>query len=65
MPLVPSYIDALRPYEAGRRTEDVAREYGLANVVKLASNENLLGASPRAVEHVRRALDGLNVYPNS
>ena len=29
MPLVPPYIDALSPYEAGRRSEDVQREYGL------------------------------------
>jgi histidinol-phosphate aminotransferase len=65
MPLVPGYIDCLRPYEAGRRSEDVAREYGLKSVIKLASNENPLGASPRAVEHIRQALGDLNQYPNS
>jgi histidinol-phosphate aminotransferase len=65
MPLVPSYIDALRPYEAGLRSEDVQREYGLERVIKLASNENPLGPSPLAIEAIRRSLDNLNIYPNS
>jgi len=64
VPLVPSYIEALRPYEAGRTAESVRRQYGLSRVAKLASNENPLGASPRAVEAVRRSLEGLNLYPN-
>jgi histidinol-phosphate aminotransferase len=64
LPLVPPYIEALRPYEAGRTAESVRRQYGLNRVVKLASNENPLGTSARAVEAVRRSLDGLNFYPN-
>ncbi len=64
MPLVPPYIEALRPYEAGRTAESVRRQYGLSRVAKLASNENPLGSSPRAVEAVRRSLEGLNLYPN-
>jgi histidinol-phosphate aminotransferase len=64
MPLVPSYIASLRPYEAGRNMEEVKREYGLDKVVKLASNENPLGASPLALEAMQRALrGGLNLYP--
>jgi histidinol-phosphate aminotransferase len=65
MPLVPPYIDALSPYEAGRRSEDVQRQYGLERVIKLASNENPLGASPMAIDALRRSLDNLNIYPNS
>jgi histidinol-phosphate aminotransferase len=65
MPLVPPYIDALSPYEAGRRTEDVKREYGLDRVIKLASNENPLGASPLALEALRNAAQELHIYPNS
>ena len=65
MPLVPSDIDALNPYEAGRRSEDVQREYRLEQVIKLASNENPLGPSPMAIEAIRRSLDNLNIYPNS
>ncbi|MDQ2899130.1 MAG: histidinol-phosphate transaminase [Acidobacteriota bacterium] len=64
MPLVPPYIESLRLYEAGRSAEDVRREYGLARVVKLASNENPLGPSPLAIEAIRRNTEGLNVYPN-
>ena len=64
MPLVPPYIESLRPYEAGRTIDEVRRTYGLTNVAKLASNENPLGPSPLAVEAMRRRVDGLNLYPN-
>ena len=64
MPLVPPYIAALRPYEPGRSSEDVQREYGLERVVKLASNENPLGTSPRALEAICQSLDRLHLYPN-
>jgi histidinol-phosphate aminotransferase len=65
MPLVPPYIEALRPYEAGRSIEEVQRAYGLSRVSKLASNENPLGASPLAIEAMARSMGGLNLYPNS
>jgi len=64
MPLVPAYIAALQPYEAGRTLESVRRQYGLSRIVKLASNENPLGASPLAIEAMRRSLDCLNQYPD-
>jgi len=64
VPLVPPYIEALRSYEAGRTAESVRKQFGLSRVVKLASNENPLGTSPRAIEAVRRSLEGLNSYPN-
>ena len=64
MPLVPSYIESLRPYEAGRTIESVRREYGLTHIAKLASNENPLGPSPKAVEAITQTLEGLNLYPN-
>jgi histidinol-phosphate aminotransferase len=64
MPLVPGYIESLRPYEAGRTAESVRKEYGLNHVAKLASNENPLGASPKAVEALTSTLNGLNFYPN-
>jgi histidinol-phosphate aminotransferase len=64
VPLVPPYIEALRPYEAGRTAESVRQQYGVSRVVKLASNENPLGASPRAVEAIQRSLEGLSLYPN-
>jgi histidinol-phosphate aminotransferase len=64
VPLVPPYIESLRPYEAGRTIESVRRQYGLTRIAKLASNENPLGASPKAVEAMARTLAGLNLYPN-
>src|SRR5258708_2432576 len=64
MPLVPPYIENLRPYEPGRSIEDVRRVYGVSRVAKLASNENPLGASPRALEAIKNGLGGLNYYPN-
>lgn len=53
-------------YEPGRPIEDVARDFGLDpdGVLKLASNENAWGASPRAVEAVRAALGHLESYPD-
>src|SRR5262249_42805955 len=64
MPLVPPYIESLRPYEAGRTIESVRREYGLTYVAKLASNENPLGTSPKAIDAMQRTLACLNLYPN-
>jgi histidinol-phosphate aminotransferase len=58
------HIESLRPYEAGRTIESVRKQYGLAHIAKLASNENPLGSSPKAVEAMTRALQGLNRYPD-
>jgi histidinol-phosphate aminotransferase len=57
-------LDALRPYTPGTPIEEVQREYGLEDVIKLASNENPLGASPKALAAIERALPGLNYYPD-
>jgi histidinol-phosphate aminotransferase len=62
--LVPPYIESLRPYEAGRTIESVRKQYGLDRIAKLASNENPLGPSPKALETMRRSLDELNFYPD-
>jgi histidinol-phosphate aminotransferase len=64
MALVPPYIESLRPYEAGRTIEEVQREFGLARISKLASNENPLGPSPLAIEALEKSLKQLNLYPN-
>jgi histidinol-phosphate aminotransferase len=64
MPLVPSYIESLSSYVAGRSTEEVQRAYSLERVVKLASNENPLGPSPAAVDAVRGVLGKLHLYPD-
>jgi histidinol-phosphate aminotransferase len=62
--LVPPYIESLKPYEAGRSIESVRKEYGLAHIAKLASNENPLGASPKAIEAIESVMGRLNLYPN-
>src|ERR1700684_4055709 len=64
MPLVPPYIESLRPYEPGRSIDEVRRTYGLTSVAKLASNENPLGPSPLAIEAVRLQVSGLPLFPH-
>jgi histidinol-phosphate aminotransferase len=61
---VPSYIESLQPYKAGKPIDEVKRELGLRHVIKLASNENPLGASPCALDAMTRALHDLHLYPN-
>ncbi len=64
MPTVPSHNASLHPYVPGKPIEEVEREYGLSDVAKLASNENALGASPRAVEAAREACTRVHLYPD-
>jgi len=62
LPVRPEVL-RLRPYVPGKPIREVQREYGLTDVVKLASNENPLGPPPKAVEAIRKALSGLHIYP--
>jgi len=62
--LVPDYIRTLVPYTPGKPIEEVEREYGIANSVKLASNENPLGPAPKALQAIRAKLPELNLYPD-
>jgi histidinol-phosphate aminotransferase len=62
---VPDYIKAIKPYIAGKPIEEVQREYGIDNSIKLASNENPLGPSPMAVAAVRQAMENLHRYPDA
>lgn len=57
-------IQGLKPYEPGKPISELKREYGLTDVIKLASNENPLGASPKAIAAVREACANLAVYPD-
>jgi len=59
-----SGLNALKPYVPGTPIEEVQREYGLEDVIKLASNENPLGPSPKAVDAIQEALPKLNLYPD-
>ncbi|MFZ0657626.1 MAG: histidinol-phosphate transaminase [Candidatus Binataceae bacterium] len=57
-------VAALNPYEPGKPIEELQRELGIGEPVKLASNENPLGPSPRALAAVKAALAELNRYPD-
>ncbi|MEI8176471.1 MAG: aminotransferase class I/II-fold pyridoxal phosphate-dependent enzyme, partial [Candidatus Omnitrophota bacterium] len=58
-------VAQIKAYQPGKPIEDVKRELGLTEVIKMASNENPLGPSPKAVAAMRRALTSVNRYPDS
>ena len=61
---VPDYIASLKPYPPGKPLEELEREYGIKDSIKLASNENPLGTSPLALDAVRNHLKNLRRYPD-
>jgi histidinol-phosphate aminotransferase len=65
MPLVPRYIRDLASYQPGKPVEEVQKELGLTDVVKLASNESSLGPSPRAVAAMQEAMANVHRYPDA
>jgi histidinol-phosphate aminotransferase len=62
--LAPEYVRAIAPYEPGKPVSELERELGIRDIVKLASNENPLGASPRALQAMRAALEDIARYPD-
>jgi histidinol-phosphate aminotransferase len=62
--LAPAYIRAIAPYQGGKPISELERELGITGIVKLASNENPLGASPKAIAAARAALDEIGLYPD-
>jgi histidinol-phosphate aminotransferase len=61
---VPEYILSIKPYVPGKPLEELEREYGISGSIKLASNENPIGPSPRAVKAIESSLLRLNRYPD-
>lgn len=57
-------LETITPYVPGKPIEEVERELGLADVVKMASNENPLGPSPLAVEAIKKYLPKISLYPD-
>lgn len=55
----------VKPYVPGKPIEEVRRELRLKDVIKLASNENCLGPSPKALDAVREGLKNINRYPDA
>ena len=65
MPLVPKYIQKLSPYKPGMHIETAKRKYGFDKVIKLASNENPIGPSPKAIQNIKKNLSENHRYPDS
>lgn len=65
-PLVPAYdsIFKLIPYQTGKPVEDLTREFGVSDVVRLASNENPVGCSPQVTLAITEQLGQLSRYPD-
>ena len=57
-------LKGLHPYQPGKPVEELQREYGISNIIKLASNENPLGPSPLALDAIKQAFDELARYPD-
>lgn len=65
MPIkVAPHIAGLIPYPPGKPIEELEREYGISGSIKLASNENALGPSPKALAAITSCLAGLHRYPD-
>lgn len=64
--LAPEYVRAIAPYQGGKPIAELAREMGLneADIVKLASNENPLGISPKAQMAIEDAIADIARYPD-
>ncbi len=60
----PEYILSIAPYKPGKPLTELEREYGITDSIKLASNENPLGPSPRALKAIGSAVEMLHRYPD-
>lgn len=57
-------VQKLNPYIPGKPISELERELGIENIIKLASNENPLGPSPKAMEAIKSEMDELALYPD-
>ncbi len=62
---IPEYILSIKPYTPGKPIEELEREYKISGSIKLASNENPLGPSPKAQKAMKEAMGILNRYPDA
>ena len=65
MALVPSYIKQLDNYKPGKSIKEAKRELGITDLIKLASNENPLGPSPKGLAAIKKSFDQLHRYPDA
>lgn len=64
MPTVIDSIESLKAYQPGKPISELEREFGVTNAIKLASNENPLGPSPKAIEAIQNAANLVHLYPD-
>ncbi|MDE0018114.1 MAG: histidinol-phosphate transaminase [Candidatus Poribacteria bacterium] len=57
-------VDTIQPYQGGKPIEEVQRELGITDIIKLASNENPLGPSPLAVQAIAESTAQVHLYPD-
>ena len=57
-------LQKIQPYQPGKPISEVQRELGLDKVIKLASNENHLGAAPSAKKALQDSIDQVHLYPD-
>ena len=65
MSLVPKHIKELKPYVAGKSKKEFKRKFGDRDSIKLASNENPLGCSPKSIQRAQIHINNCNRYPDS
>ncbi len=63
--IIPENIQEIEPYQPGKSQEELEREYGISRSVKIASNENPYSPSPKIIEAITNALEGINRYPDA
>ncbi|MCK4252655.1 histidinol-phosphate transaminase [candidate division WOR-3 bacterium] len=60
-----NFVKNIRPYKPGKPIEEVVRELGIKEeIIKLSSNENPLGPSPKAVQAIKEKIENINIYPD-
>jgi histidinol-phosphate aminotransferase len=63
-PIADPHIAGIHPYVPGKQVDEIKREYGVDDVIKMASNENPLGASPAALEVFEESSSEVHIYPD-
>jgi len=63
--LTPAHVRNLDVYQPGKPIEELERELGISGAIKVASNENPLGPSPKALAAIPAALPTLHLYPDA
>jgi histidinol-phosphate aminotransferase len=63
--LAVEHVRSLSPYVPGKPIEELQRELGLSDIIKLASNENPLGPSPKAIAAIQATLPTAHLYPDA